>query len=876
MATIARENPWETSNQAERLSELLADASPLKEQPLRRDVRTLGMLLGEVLREQEGPEFYALVEELRLGAIALRDHDRDAAAHVRGLAASCDDATAYRLARAFAAYFELTNLAETNHRKRRRRAAEVLGAPPQRGTFEATLQRAFRRGIDRHAMLELLEQLEVVPVFTAHPTEVARRTVLFKRRRIADLLRRLDELPITPAAAAAAADSIVAEITMLWQSDEVHRRRVTVADEIKMGLDYFRVLIDAVPRIFAEFSAAFEASFGPLDALQMPPVLRFGSWIGADGDGNPYVGPATMRDALELARSLILDRYVQIANELMDRLSSSTNHAGAGAELLTALREYQQRYPQVARENDTRSQAEVLRLFLDYVLYRLRATRSGGRGEAAYACARDFLDDLLLLRGSLVQNDARRAAELWVDPLIYLVRTFGFHLYTLDARRHAATLDPLAPETLDATRAIADLQRRYGPEVLRSYVISGTRNAQDVRRCAELLREHGVTGVEPVPLFESIDDLRHAAGVCRDLWSRTPPRDREVMLGYSDSNKDGGMLTSIWEIWKTQRALAQAARECGVRLTIFHGRGGTVGRGGGPTHRAILAQPADGFSGRLKITEQGEVLNWKYADAFLSQRNLNAMVAASLELLMRAQQADSPALHPSFESAMERLSESAFAYYRREIWSNPDVAIYFEQATPVLELEHLSIGSRPPRRSERKTLDDLRAIPWVFGWMQSRHGLPGWFGVGYALETFAREDSDGLTALQRMFREFPLFGDLVLNVEIALAKSDLEIARAYSELAVDEGIRRRVFTAIEQEFARTQRLLLQVTGQDELLQHNPVLARSIRLRNPYVDPLSWLQIALLARRRSGEDAPELRRAIAATINGISAGLHNTG
>jgi phosphoenolpyruvate carboxylase len=390
----------------------------------------------------------------------------------------------------------------------------------------------------------------------------------------------------------------------------------------------------------------------------------------------------------------------------------------------------------------------------------------------------------------------------------------------------------------------------------------------------------------PVPLFESIEDLRNCPEICRRLWTSADydrlldswDRQQEVMLGYSDSNKDGGMLTSAWEIYKAHRALHAVAAECGVKLRLFHGRGGTVGRGGGPTHRAIVAQPRNAFSGSLKITEQGEVLYWKYSDAALAERNLELMVAASLEALARpgSAQSEEAGEEEKWEAVMEEMSENAFAFYREHIVENPDVLTYFEEATPVQELEHARIGSRPARRGETRELADLRAIPWVFGWMQSRHVLPGWFGVGYALERFAGTDAERERQLQMMAKRFPFFSDLIGNVEIGMAKADLTIAHRYAALVNDEGVRERVFGMIVDEFERTRRMILRVTGQKDLLSGNPVLARSIRLRNPYVDPLSLIQFALLQRKQAGEESEDLNYALAATINGIAAGLRNTG
>jgi phosphoenolpyruvate carboxylase len=442
---------------------------------------------------------------------------------------------------------------------------------------------------------------------------------------------------------------------------------------------------------------------------------------------------------------------------------------------------------------------------------------------------------------------------------------------------------------LESLRMVNDLKRDYPPEAIRSYVISGTQSAADLTTLVSLAELSGIRvaatngsdpGVMPVPLFESIADLRNCPDVCRTLWTNADyarlldswGRRQEVMLGYSDSNKDGGMLTSTWEIFKAHRALHRVAAECDVKLTLFHGRGGTVGRGGGPTHQAIIAQPPNAFTGQIKITEQGEVMNWKYSDRVLAERNLELMIAASLEAISRPGKVAE--LDQESEAALEKMSRDAFTFYREKIAENEDILTYFEEATPVKELEHMRIGSRPTRRGGGRGLDDLRAIPWVFGWMQSRHVLPAWFGVGFALERYCENGSSEL--LERLTTQFPLFTALIANVEIGLAKADLSIARLYAGLVSDAALSERVFGMLFEEFERTSEVVLRLSGQKTLLEKNPVLARSIKLRNPYVDPLSLIQVELLRRKRRGEANDNLNYAIAATINGIAAGLRNTG
>lgn len=942
------ERLWEAKDQRARLAELTAREGEEKAAPLKRDVRSLGRLLGEVLKEQAGSGVFDAEERLRDLTTRQRKAAREGddttqealMAEAESLVRRVSMTEAYHLTKAFAIYFELTNLAETNHRKRRRRAAEVNNAESQEGTFRGTLRRVRDAGASFEEALELLRRVEVVPVFTAHPTQVARRTVLFKRGRIAAELEALDWLPLSDRRARECAARIASEITALWQTDEVRRRSPTVRDEVKMGLDFYQAcLIRALPGVYEEIADAFRETYGrEVDTAELPRVVRFGSWIGGDRDGNPYVTADCTRDALTMARELILDFYVAATSELHERLSTSTKQSRSSGALVGALEEYERTLPRETTRGAQRAAEEVYRRFLSFVLRRLRATgRRGvdassvcGEGES-YADARAFASDLRLVRASLAEGGGERVARQLLDPLLRQVETFGFHLHTLDVRQHArvhtraveelargASISdesvasenvsdvgdennkskalPEAPSTetaaaLEGLRAVAELKREFPPESIRSHVISGARGAPDVLRLIWLAEGCGVSvaadesksdpGLMPVPLFESIEDLRNCAGVCRALWTSNEyapyldswGRRQEVMLGYSDSNKDGGMLTSTWEIFKAHRALHEVARECGVSLQLFHGRGGTVGRGGGPTHHSIVAQPAGAFQGSLKITEQGEVLDWKYAEPVLAERNLELMVAASLEALARP---DGTRKGEGWEDALEWMSRAAFEFYRERVAENPSVLPYFEEATPVLEFDLAKIGSRPARRSERRGLEDLRAIPWVFGWMQSRHVLPAWFGVGHALERFVEEQEGGASLLEEMLEGFPVFSNLVGDVEIGLAKADLSIARRYASLVGDERVRERVFEMIAEEFERTRRAVLRVSRQTQLLERNQVLAHSIELRNPYVDPMSLVQIELLRRKRAGDDSEELDYALAATINGISAGLRNTG
>ena len=925
---------WKADDHAARLNELTTLDPALKDAPLRRDVRSLGRLLGEVIKEHEGQAVYDVEEELRHLAIrhrALTDQLADSGLDLPAehelqeqaveIVRTMTVAASYQIVKAFGTFFELTNLAETNHRMRRRRAAQLSpDAPLKPGSMPGTLQRMRDAGIPAEKALEWLRQVEVMPVFTAHPTEVARRVVLFKRRRIALELAALDRLPLSGDAAAGGQDAILTEITALWQTDEVRRRKPSVDDEIRMGLDHYPgALIAPLPGFYEELAEEFRQVYGGDRAEpDFPTVIRFGSWIGGDRDGNPNVTAASTRRALESARDVIVAHYLDAVTELKELLTPSTKRVAVSEEMLGALDDYTVVLTAAVPETEIYPACEPYRKFLGFVLCRLRCTRTGTDHPDAYPDAVSFVADLLLVRKSLADGGGERLARRYVDPLLRQVETFGFHLHSLDIRQHAhihakAVVElaaaagtcgnqpsvfppPPSAETtqlLDMLRGVAKLKRDFPPEAIRSYVISGAGSVQDTRSLLWLMELCGIRaaaspdgrdpGVMPVPLFESIEDLRNAPEICRTLWSSPEyapfldswGRRQEVMLGYSDSNKDGGMLTGTWEIYKAHRALHRVADGCGVRLRLFHGRGGTVGRGGGPTHRAIIAQPAGAFSGSIKITEQGEVINWKYSDPSLAKRNLELMVAASLEALAHTGLVETEP-EAAWEEALEEMSASAFTFYRERIIDNPDILPYFEQATPVLEFELAKIGSRPARRTQSRDLSELRAIPWGFGWMQSRHVIPGWFGVGFALEQFAAQGSGNGELLTTMMRRFPFFFDLIRNVELALTKVDLPLARLYASLVTDVSLRERVFFMIVEEYQRTRRMILAVTGQTRLLEKNPALAGSIRLRNPYIDPLSMIQIELLRRKRGGEECEELNYVLAATINGIAAGLRNTG
>jgi phosphoenolpyruvate carboxylase len=918
---------WHIEHQSERLDELCTDDLILKNLPLRRDVRSLGLLLGIVIREQAGLNVYEAEEQLRQLAIRHREQEKKILDECSGcevdeallnemtdLIENMDLERTHQIVKAFAAFFELTNLAEANHRRRRNRAAQLAKQHEKPGLMRATLRRMQHAGISSRQALDWLGQIEVIPVFTAHPTEVARRVMRFKRRRIARLLERLDRLPLVDAESGEIQDAILAEITALWKSDEVRRNKPKVDDEIAMGLDHYpESLVPPVPQLYREISSAFEEVYDEIIRPgDLPTVVRFGSWIGGDRDGNPFVTPEATGEALLRSRELILNVYLDHLDELRRVLTPSIALIGTDQKLKDHLDQLIREFPRAAVEVDKLPQGEAYRRLVGFMRYRLRTALLEPESPEAYPDAAAFLADLDMLQNSLRRQSGERLDANYVAPLHRLVTTFGLHLHALDLRQHAKVharavtelaagnsgklVQPPSRQTielLDTLRWVAELKKNYPPQAIKSYVISGATGPQDVLCLIWLMELSGIEvkgnadrndpGIMPVPLFESIEDLRNAPDICRSLWQSPDyaeyldswDRWQEIMLGYSDSNKDGGMLTSSWEIYKTHDALHKVAAECDVQLRLFHGRGGTVGRGGGPTHRAIVSQPPGAFSGAFKLTEQGEVINFKYADEALALRNLESMVAAALEALTRSGLVED-IVEPSWVEAMEQMSRLAFAFYRENIYENPDIPAYFEQATPVREFELAKFGSRPSKRKQGKSLDDLRAIPWGFGWIQCRLLVPAWFGIGTAFESFVSARDSNLELLLGMMQHFPFFFDMVRNIEMALAKVDLPLARRYAGLVEDAALRERVLNLFEEEFLLTRRMILQITTQHELLETNPDLARSLQLRNPYVDPMSLIQIELMRRKYAGGGSPELDYVLAATVSGIAAGMRNTG
>ena len=795
--------------------------------PLRRDVRLLGDLLGRVLVEQDGESLLEDVERLRGLARAAR-----AAGPQDDLAAAVAELSLERQAsvlRAFAAYFQLANVAEQQHRIRRRR----VYAHEERVLTES-LEESFSR-LEDEPLDEIARRVSLELVLTAHPTEAARRTVLTAHLRVGALLAELDDPLLSHARRNEIEAELATQITTLWQTDEVRSKRPRVLDEIRNGLWFFeQSLIDAAERLLADYRTHLP------DA---PPPLRFGTWIGGDADGNPNAGAETIDEALERARTLLRMRYRDEVRALAAAIGVSSRLVEVDTELLESIARDERELPEYAAEIGDQNLDEPYRRKLSFMWRRLDAD--------AYDSVDRLTEDLALLDRSLRAHRGKRIADGPLAALRRRVEIFGLHLARLDVRVHARDLVDPEARIRGLFDAIAPARKRHGEQALGTVIVSGTTSAEDVLRVRELSSEP----LSLVPLFESVDALRAAPRIYEELLDAAGCS--EVMVGYSDSAKDAGYLAAQWEIRSALVALAGVARRRGVELTVFHGRGGSAGRGGGPTYAAILAQPQGEPPGRLKVTEQGETIAFKYGLPGLAQHNLESALAATLLAAFPGPEEGETAL------VAELATRSQEVY--RALVDDSRFVPFFRAFTPVDELALLNIGSRPARRPEGEDyVASLRAIPWVFAWTQNRSLLPSWYGCGTA---FASAD---VGELRRLYREWPFFRTLVQNLEMTLAKSSMEIAREYLPLVRDDSLWR----TIAEEHARTVAAVLEIVEADELLDRHPVVPRSVRLRNPYVDPMNAIQVELLRRYRAGDEAavqPLLR-----SIAGIAAGLRNTG
>jgi phosphoenolpyruvate carboxylase len=911
-----------------------------KDLPLKEDTRLLGRLLGDVLRGQLGEAGFDRIEGIRQTAIGFRRSRGDDAERLRRTLAELLNplpiAAVLEVVRAFSYFSHLANIAEDVHQNRRRRAHALAGSPPRRGDIADALLRLVEAGVDRAAIERWLGEAIVSPVLTAHPTEVQRKSILDVEREIARLLTWRDRTTLTPEEASDFTARLAMSILGLWQTAMLRLSRLRVNDEIDNGLAYYRyTFLDEIPHLYSAFEASVVAQFG-IGRERVPAFLRMGSWIGGDRDGNPFVGADTLSYAIRAQAGVLFAHYLDDVHRLGGELSLSTRLVTPSAELQALAGAAHD--VNAHRQDEPYRQALIgvyARLAANArELSDLPPARVAVTDAVRYETPQAFRADLDTIAASLAQHGAAALATRRLDPLRRAVDVFGFHLAALDLRQnsdvhqevvgellararvaddyvalpederiallvrelatsrllHSPYLDysQRVRDELSVLRVAAGIHARYGADAVPNYVISKCQSVSDLLEAGVLLKEVGLLrerdlAMNIVPLFETIDDLDRCGATMRAAFAlplyRTLVASRrdwqEIMLGYSDSNKDGGYLTSSWAIYRAERALVDATAAHGVRLRLFHGRGGTVGRGGGPSYDAILAQPAGSVSGGLRVTEQGEIIASKYSDPELGRRNLEALVAATLEASLH----DAERLGASADryfAALDALSAQAYRAYRALVYETPEFIPYFRASTPIAEIAELNIGSRPASRSASSRIEDLRAIPWVFSWGQCRLMLPGWYGFGSAVDAWLADAPEGLALLAEMHERWPFFRATLSNLGMVLAKTDLAIASRYAELVADASVRDAIFVRIRDEHALALRHFLAITGQSALLEDNPTLARSIRNRFPYLDPLNHLQIELLRRYRAGDTDVRTRRAIHLTINGLAAGLRNSG
>lgn len=927
LQTISSDTADQRPNRPEDVQALEADVR------LRDDIRLLGRILGDTVRDQEGPELFDLVERIRQTSIRFhRDEDRLARRELEQILDSMSTSETVRIVRAFSYFSHLANIAEDQNNIRQMRANKGGGS----GVLAETLAHARAAGIGADALRNFFKSALVSPVLTAHPTEVRRKSTMDREMEVASLLDRRERVALTAEEAAASDEQLRREVLTLWQTNLLRRTKLTVLDEVANGLSFYDyTFLREVPRLVNALEDRLEEG-GEQAAGELASFLRMGSWIGGDRDGNPFVTADVMRGTLRLQSSRVMQFYLNELHVLGSELSIAAHLADVSEELRTLA----ERSPDTSPHRS----GEPYRLAVSGIYARLTATaemlqveitrRPVGKG-APYDSVGELKADLDVLHRSLISNNAGVIARGRLRLLRRAVDCFGFHLARLDIRQNSAVHERTIAELMDAANpglsylalgedarislltnelrstrslvspfvkysdetmgelnvfhAAAEAHAKFGSDAIPQCIISMCKGMSDMLEVAVLLKEVGLvhpsgrSAINIVPLFETIEDLQTSSTIMDRMLSLHDYRRlvdsrgsvQEVMLGYSDSNKDGGFVTSGWELYKAEIGLVDVFERHGVRLRLFHGRGGSVGRGGGPSYDAIIAQPGGAVNGQIRITEQGEIISSKYSNAEVGRNNLEILAAATLEASLLHPRQSAP--RREYLTAMDELSSLAFKAYRGLVYETDGFVDYFWASTVINEIATLNIGSRPASRKKTRAIEDLRAIPWVFSWAQCRLMLPGWYGFGSAVEQWIAEHPDkGMPFLKELYKEWPFFRMLLSNMDMVLAKSSIAIASRYAELVPDEALREKIFSRIRREWHSCIETLLDIMGQDRLLQGNPLLERSVRHRFPYLDPLNHVQVELLKEHRAQNPDEQVLRGIQLTINGISAGLRNTG
>lgn len=919
------------------------DTSPAKDEPLKENIRFLGRVLGDVVREMEGEDVFNLVETVRQKSVAyVHGEDEDAKQELEDILNNLTPSQAVQVVRAYSYFSHLANMAEDQHHIRRTRAHELAGSPPRNGSMAKAFERAVKEGATADTLKEFFDTANIGAVLTAHPTEVRRQSTMKREIAMAELLTKRDRGGWTKFEALDIDDKIKRAIMILWQTNMLRQTKLTVLDEVSNGLSYYdHTFFRQLPKLYSEIEDDLSA-MSQGQEIRINSFLKTGAWIGGDRDGNPFVNADVMSGAMRRQSVKVMEFYLEQLHKLGGELSISNRIVNVSQDLMKLA----ERSGDTSPHRDT----EPYRRAIVGMFNRLSATlkeideskikRAPLARAKPYENNQEVIADLDVIIASLVENGSEFLTRGRLRHLRRALDVFGFYLASLDMRQNSDVHERLAGELFEAVmpgldyakldeearidllvkelenhrpllrqdmtyseeaekelgifKMAAKLKKRYGDGAIRNSIISNAQSASDLLELAVILKQaslvspEGQTTMHLIPLFETIGDLQACPQIMARLLSIPQYRKlvdsmggvQEIMLGYSDSNKDGGFITSGWELYKAEIKLIELFREHGIKLRLFHGRGGTVGRGGGPSYDAILAQPNGAVNGQLRLTEQGEIISSKYTNPELGRRNLEILAAATLEASLLQDVRPEP--DDSYLSAMDEISLAAFNKYRDLVYDDPQFVDYFWNATVINEIAGLNIGSRPASRKKTRAVEDLRAIPWVFSWSQCRLMVPGWYGFGTAVKTYIEKQGDnGLPKLQEMFKNWQFFQAQLSNMDMVLAKSDMNIAERYADLVPDKELGKRIFGKIKTEWQLTIDMLFAITGQTRLLQENPLLDRSIKNRFPYLDPINHLQVELMRKYRAdgGEDTQKdekILRGLQLTINGISAGLRNSG